>query len=266
MTTHNQFETSNCRRIGPPFGTIERLRNQLLPIVAHELRQPLNSILFALEPHDEFGDETTAQQARELCRREALNMSQIIDNVLNTYCDANGRLHLHLVPVDLASIVYNAIQTALSSILSRGHRISVSLPPDPVSFVADPVRLKQILTNLLTNSATYTTPGGHIYLSADSSSEVVTIRVRDNGRGISPELLPHIFDPDRRQFEAQPGGLGLGLALVKSLVELHGGNVVAQSMGLNMGSEFTINLPARGHDVGASDERAEIRIGESESR
>jgi len=179
-------------------------------------------------------------------------MSLIIDNVLNTYCDAGGRLHLHPAPVDLASIVFHAIETVLASILSRGHRISFSLPPDPVSFVGDAVWLKQILTNLLANSVRYTAPGGHIYLSADASSEVVTIRVRDNGRGISPELLPDIFDPCRRQVVAPPGGLGLGLALVKSLVELHGGSVVAQSNGLNMGSEFAVNLPARCPDAAAA--------------
>jgi signal transduction histidine kinase len=252
MASQNQIDASNWRPIGPPLGNVERLRNQLLPIVAHELRQPLNAILLALEPHDEVDHGIAAQEARELCRREALHMSQIIDNVLNTYCDANGRLHLHLVPMELASIVYDAIETALPSILSRGHRFSMSLPPDSVTFVGDPVRLKQILTNLLTNASRYTTPGGHIYLSADLSSEVVTIRVRDNGRGISPELLPHIFDPCWRQAEARSGGLGLGLALVKSLVEMHGGNVVAQSKGLNEGSEFAINLPARGPDVGAA--------------
>jgi signal transduction histidine kinase len=252
MSAWNQIETSNCRPIGSPIGNVEWLRNQLLPIVAHELRQPLNAILFALEPSEEFDDETTAQEARALCRREALQMSQIIDNVLDTYCDATGRLHLHLVPLELASIVHNAIETVRSSILSRGHRISVSLPPDSVTFIGDPARLKQILTNLLTNSVRYTAPGGHIYLSADSSREVVTIRVRDNGRGISPELLPHIFDPFRRQTETRFSGLGLGLALVKSLVEMHGGNVVAQSKGLNKGSEFTINLPAHGPDVGAA--------------
>ena len=252
MTTHNQFETSNCRQISPLFGIIERLSNQLLPIIARELRRPLNAILFVLESHNELDGEITALQARELCRREALNMSQIIDNVVNTYCDANRRLRLHLVPVDLASIVYSAIATALSNIHSRGHRISVSLPPDPVFFVADPVRLKQILTNLLNNSARYTKPGGHIYLSADSSTEAVTIRVRDSGRGISSELLPHIFDPCRRQVEARSDGLGLGLPLVKLLAELHEGNVVAQSKGLNMGSEFTINLPARGPDAAAA--------------
>jgi signal transduction histidine kinase len=252
MTNHNQFEASNYRPIGPPFSNVELLRNQLLPIVAHELRQPLNAILFALEPQNQFDDEITAEEAHELCRRSALSMSQIIDNVLNTYCDANGRLHLHLAPVDLASIVYNSIETTRSSIHSRGHRISVSLPADPVFFVADPLRLKQILTNLLTNSAKYTSPGGHIYLSADHSNEVVTIRVRDNGRGINPELLPHIFDPCRRQVESRSGGLGLGLPLVKTLVELHRGNVVAQSSGLNMGSEFIINLPILSPDVGAA--------------
>jgi two-component system CheB/CheR fusion protein len=238
--------------MGPALVNVERQRDQLLPIVAHELRQPLSAILFVLDPHNDFEDEITALEAREICRREALHMSQIIDNVLNTYCDASGRLHLHLVPVDLASIVFISIETTISSILSRGHRISLSLPPDPVSFVADPVRLKQILTNLLTNAVRYTAPGGHIYLSADSSSEVVTIRVRDNGRGIGPELLPHIFDPCRRQVEARSDGLGLGLPLVKLLAELHEGNVVAQSKGLNMGSEFTINLPARGPDAAAA--------------
>jgi signal transduction histidine kinase len=154
--------------------------------------------------------------------------------------------------LNLASIVQDAIETARPSIASRGHRISVSLPPASVFFAGDPVHVKQILTNLLTNAAKYTAVGGHIYLSADASSEVVTIRVRDNGRGISPELLPFIFDPFRRQFEARPGGLGLGLSLVKSLVALHGGNVVAHSMGLNMGSEFTVNLPTRGPDAGAA--------------
>jgi signal transduction histidine kinase len=251
MATQNQIETSNSRPIDPPFGNVERLGNHLLPIVAHELRQPLNAILFALEPREEFDDEITAEEARELCRREVLYMSQVIDNVLSTYCDTNGRLYLHLVPMDLALIVNDAIETARSSILSRGHRISVSLPTGSISLVGDPVRLKQILTNLLTNSVRYTTPGGDIYVSAGSSGEVVTIRVRDNGTGISPELLPHIFDPRRRQAEVRSGGgLGLGLALVKSLVEMHGGNVVALSEGLNKGSEFTISLPAHGPEVG----------------
>jgi signal transduction histidine kinase len=171
-------------------------------------------------------------------------------DVLNTHREADSGLHLHLIRVNLAAIVYDAIGTALPGILSRGHRISVSLPPDSVLIAADPVQLKQILTNLLTNAANYTARGGDIYLSADASIEAVTIRVRDNGRGISPEVLPFIFDPFRRPVQARPGGLGLGLSLVKSLVELHGGNVVAKSMGLNMGSEFTITLPACRPDVG----------------
>ena len=192
-----------------------------------------------------------AEEVRELCRRAALNMSQIIDDVVDIYCDANGKLHLNLIWVNLASIVQDAIEAARPTIVSRGHRISLSLPPDSAFFAGDPSLVKLILTNLLTNAAKYTAPGGHIYLSADATSEMVTIRVRDNGRGISPELLPHIFDPTRRQVAARPGRLGLGLSLVKSLAELHGGNVVAQSLGLNKGSEFSVNLPTRGPDVGA---------------
>ena len=258
MAIQTQIGEAICRPTRPPNGYVERLRNQLLPMIAHELRQPLNAILLAVETEDGPDYEMTAQEARELCRREARHISQIIDNVLDTYRDANGSLRLHLVWVDLASVVHDAIETVRSVILSRGHRISLSLPPDSVGFVGDPVRLIQILTNLLTNSARYTPPGGHIYLNADSSSEVITIRVRDNGRGISPELLPHIFDPCERLAGAPPGGLGLGLAVVKSLVESHGGNVVAQSEGLNEGSEFTINLPARGPDSRANHSNPEV--------
>ena len=170
-------------------------------------------------------------------------MSRIIDDVLDVYFNVHGRLRLRLASVDLAAIIRAAITTTRPTFADRGHRISVSLPPEPVVFVADASRLQQIFTNLLTNAAKYTEPGGHICVTAGRWSEVVVIRVSDNGRGIDPELLPRIFDPFQ---QGEDGGLGLGLALVKSLVELHGGGVAVRSEGPGMGSEFVVHLPAAG--------------------
>jgi signal transduction histidine kinase len=194
----------------------------------------------------ECSDKTTAREARDIAHHEAQHVSQIISDLLDVCLNKHGGLHLHLEPVDLAVIVHHSIATARPSLDAGGHRLSVSLPPEPVSFLADASRLEQILTNLLTNSAKYTGPGGHIYLSADACSDVVVIRVRDNGRGISPDLLPRIFDPYQRGNHPEERGLGLGLALVKSLVELHGGSVAAYSQGLGMGSEFVVRMPVSG--------------------
>jgi signal transduction histidine kinase len=227
---------------GLTFWNHEGPGDQLLPTIAHELRQPLNAILMALEiVRNERGGESGAREAREIAKHQALHMSRIIDDMLDTFCQ--GRLHLNVAPVDLLTTVNDAIKSTRLAWATSGHRISVSLPRQPVSLVADPSRLVQILTNLLTNAAKYTDPGGHISLSADLSSESVVIRVRDNGQGMSPELLPRIFDLYQRGPHQRERGLGLGLTLVKSLVELHGGSVAAHSQGLGMGSEFIVCLP-----------------------
>jgi signal transduction histidine kinase len=173
-------------------------------------------------------------------------MSRIIDDMIDFYCDAHGKLRLRLAPVELAAVVFHAIENARPSLTAGNHRFSVSLPPETVSLLADASRLEQILTNLLTNAAKYTESGGFIYLTADLWTDVVVIRVRDNGIGIAPDLLPRIFDPFQQGNDSAgcfSGGLGLGLTLVKSLVELHGGRVAAYSGGLDMGSEFVVSLP-----------------------
>jgi len=246
MTTHEQFEPGDEPPTGPTVGAVDRRKDVLLPIVAHELRQPLSAILMALSVHDECDDESSAREARDIAKHGALQMSRIIDDVIDVYRDAHGKLRLRLAPMDLATIVRHSIETARPGLAARGHRLSVSLPPDPVSFLADASRLEQVLTNLLTNAANCTEPGGHIYVTGDVPTDEVVIRVRDNGRGICPDLLPRIFDPFQQGNDSgdRPGGaLGLGLALVKSLVELHGGSVAAHSEGLGMGSEFVVRLP-----------------------
>jgi len=194
------------------------------------------------------GDESAARDCLDIAKLGARHMSRIIDDVLDTYLDVHGRIRLNLAQVDLNSVVQAAITTARPNLAAKGHRVSVSLPPDPVLFIADSSRLRQVLTNLLTNACKYTDSGGLICVTGGKWSDVVVIRVEDNGRGIKPDLIPRIFEPFQH---GEDGGLGLGLALVKSLVELHGGSVAVDSDGDGMGSEFVVHLPARGPDVDA---------------
>jgi signal transduction histidine kinase len=152
----------------------------------------------------------------------------------------------------VADIVARATETANHLLTKRNHWLTVSLPPEPLFVFADPLRLEQVLTNLLTNAAKFTDPGGYIRLSVEEECGAIVVRIRDNGRGIAPELLPRIFDlymqaPDHGGH--RPGGLGLGLALVKSLVELHGGRIAATSSGPGMGAEFVVRLPSCSRDV-----------------
>jgi len=191
-----------------------------------------------------------------MAKNEALHMARIIDDLMDVCSDAYGKLRIHPAPVDLATIIHDAIATARPSLSMYGHRLTLSLPPRSVCFMADSSRFKQVLTNLLCNAAKYTEPRGHIRLTAEASTDVVVIRVRDNGRGIGADLLPYIFEPFRQGDDPRDrrcGGLGLGLSLVKSLVELHGGSVAAHSQGSGTGSEFVVRLPT--HGPGAANRR-----------
>src|SRR5262249_28489163 len=162
-------------------------------------------------------------------------------------------LSLRKEAVALAEVVASAAQAAGGLIAARRHRLTVALPPGPLVMEADPLRLEQVLANLLGNAAKFTDPGGHIRLSAEAEAGQVVVRVRDNGRGIAPDLLPRMFDLFRQGpglGDKGPVGLGIGLALVKSLVELHGGAVAACSDGPGSGSEFVVRLPACGRRRG----------------
>ena len=163
------------------------------------------------------------------------------------YLDLDSRLRKLEGGPGAAAATPGATEATAHLLAARGHRLTVSLPAGPVSLVADPVRLEQVLINLLANAAKFTDPGGDIRLSAQAEAGQAVLRVRDNGRGIAPELLPRVFDlfwqgPGREEKGAR--GLGLGLALVKSLVELHGGSVAARSDGPGTGAEFIVRLPA----------------------
>jgi signal transduction histidine kinase len=219
---------------------------EAIAILAHELRDPLSTALLALELNSEESDPA-ARRALATAAHQVRRAVRIVDDLFDLCAGSWGRLPLEKVVVDLAVIVARSIETTAHRLAVRGHRLTVSLPAEPLFLVADPVRLEQVLTNLLANAAKFTDPGGDIRLTARDEAGQAVVWVRDNGRGIAPELLPRVFDPFWQGPE-RAGGLGLGLALVKSLVELHGGSVAARSDGPGAGAEFIIHLPACSRD------------------
>jgi signal transduction histidine kinase len=230
----------------------EHPNGETLAVFAHELRQPLASILFAVRSIYESGDDKGANRKMcEIVERQARFVAQMIEDVLEVSCCRRGKLSLDKRRVDLDSVIAGAIEATKPLIADRGHHLTVTLPDKTLSVVADPVRLQQVVTNLLVNAAKYTQHGGCIRLAVDATPELVMIRVCDNGMGIPAELLPRVFDMFEQGSVARHRdrrGLGIGLALVKSLVELHGGSVSAQSDGQGAGSAFVVRLPAASRD------------------
>jgi signal transduction histidine kinase len=244
---HEPTERSTEACFDPELGKAEnRLEHRLIAIMAHELRNPLGSIMFALHGlRERHMDEPMDRHACDVAERQARHMARIIEEVLDLCSAGQNKLSLCKERVDLAAVVAGAVETAGAFLATRGHHLTVSLPPGPVSLVADPSRLNQILTNLLTNAAKYTDPGGEICLAAEVAAGEVVLQVRDNGMGIAPHLLPRVFDlfqQGDKPADQACGGLGIGLGLVKSLVELHGGTVSAFSGGPGTGSQFVVRL------------------------
>jgi CheY-like chemotaxis protein len=173
-------------------------------------------------------------------------MVRLVDDLLEVSRITRGKIELRRELVGVAAIVRGAVETSRPAIVAAGHQLALSIPPEPLALDADPVRLTQVVANLLNNAAKYTEPGGQIWLTVRNEGDEVAISVRDTGLGIPPEMLARVFDlftqVDRHTERAQ-GGLGIGLTLVKSLVELHGGRVDALSEGAGRGSEFVVHLP-----------------------
>jgi two-component system CheB/CheR fusion protein len=238
-------------------------RNEFLAMLGHELRNPLAPITNAVRLLEKMGADADSRTAAvQIIRRQAQHMARLVDDLLEVSRITQGRIELRMENLLVATSVYSAIEAARPLARQKQHHIDVSVPPD-LDLVADPARLTQILSNLLVNAVKYTPPGGRIGVEASAAADgCVEIRVRDNGNGISPELLPRVFElftQDRRTLERSEGGLGLGLALVKRLVELHGGSVEAQSAGPGRGATFTVRLPQHGR-------REELRPTETHPR
>jgi CheY-like chemotaxis protein/two-component sensor histidine kinase len=171
---------------------------------------------------------------------------RLIDDLLDISRITRGKLPLRKEQLELAAVVQSAVETASPLIEARAHEFTLTLPPDPICLDADPIRLAQVFSNVLTNSAKYTEKGGHIWLTAERLGSEVVVSVRDTGIGIAAEHLAHIFEMFAQvapALERSQGGLGIGLALVRGLVELHGGRVEARSAGPGKGSAFIVHLP-----------------------
>jgi signal transduction histidine kinase len=179
--------------------------------------------------------------------RQLRQVIRLVDDLLDISRITRGRLQLRKERVELAAVVQAAVETSRPLIHASSHELTVTLPPEPVHLQADFIRLAQVLANLLNNAAKYTEKGGHIWLKAEQQGSEVVVSVRDNGIGIAAEHLPHLFTMFAQltpALERSQGGLGVGLSLVKGLVEMHGGSVAARSAGAGQGSEFIVRLPA----------------------
>ena len=224
-----------------------RRKDVFLATIAHELRNPLAPIRNALTILQTPGaGAEVVRYAVDVLDRQVQQVVRLVDDLLDVSRIARGKVQLEKQPIELAAVVHQATEASRPLLEARRQELTVSLPPNLPPLSADPARLAQILTNLLNNAAKYTDEGGHIRLSAEQVGGEVAVRVRDTGMGIPADMLPRIFDPftqvDAALRRAQ-GGLGLGLALVRGLVELHGGRVEAHSEGLGKGSEFVVRLP-----------------------
>ncbi len=225
----------------------DRRKDEFLALLAHELRNPLAPIRNGLQViRLAGGDPAAVAQARPMMERQLGHLVRLIDDLLDVSRISRNKMELRRSRVLLADVVSSAVETARPAIEEAGHELVVSLPPQPVHLDADLTRLAQVLGNLLTNSAKYTPHGGHIRVTAERQGGEVVVRVRDNGIGIPAGSLRSIFDMFSqvdRSVERATGGLGIGLALVKGLVEMHGGTVTAESPGVEKGSTFTVRLP-----------------------
>jgi PAS domain S-box-containing protein len=236
----------------------QRRKDEFIATLSHELRNPLAPLRNALHLLRATAETPATLPIHDMIERQLSHMVRLVEDLLEVSRITRGKLELRKERTDLASVLRTAVETCAPMIQQAGHRLSVGLPAQPLWVEGDSVRLAQLLSNLLNNAARYTDAGGEIALEAARDGSEATVRVRDNGAGISSAELPKLFAMFSRGDGADtraPGGLGIGLALARTLAEMHGGTIEARSEGPGRGSEFTVRLPlARGTIL--SDSRA----------
>ena len=224
----------------------DRRNDELLAMLAHELRNPLAPIANAVEILRYGPFDTQVAWCRDVIDRQVRHLARLVDDLLDVSRITRGRIELRMERVEVADILRWAVETSQPVIEAKRHRLEIRLPTEPLEVRGDPVRLAQVVSNLLDNAAKFTADGGQIRLSAERECETIAIRVRDTGRGIDPEAQPRLFElfyRVDRSIERTEAGLGIGLSLVKRLVDMHGGTVDAFSEGPGLGSELVVRLP-----------------------
>jgi signal transduction histidine kinase len=240
-------EIAERKRAEEALKEADRRKDEFLAMLAHELRNPLapvRSALHILRLDDSDGERR--RQTYDLLERQIEHLVRLVDDLLDVSRITRGKINVQKVRVDLASVAARAIEGSRPTIKERGHTLEVTLPNEPVAVTADPLRLAQVIWNLLNNAAKYTPEDGRIWLTAAAEGSEAVVRVRDTGVGIPSEMLPKVFDlftQVDRAIDRSLGGLGIGLTLVRRLTELHDGTVEAFSGGAGQGSEFVVRLP-----------------------
>ena len=245
--TERKRNEAHLRQLADDLTESDRRKNEFLATLAHELRNPLAPIRTGLElmKRTELHGETI-EQTRSMMERQLTQLVRLVDDLMDISRINQGKIELRKEPVQLAAVLNNAVETSRPLIEQMGHELTVTLPTQPIVVDADMTRLAQVFMNLINNAAKYGDPGGHIWLSGITDGDYIVVTVKDDGLGISADQLHHIFelfaqvDPSLGRSQ---GGLGIGLTLVKSLVEMHGGTVEARSEGLGKGCEFIVRLP-----------------------
>jgi PAS domain S-box-containing protein len=248
----------------------DQRKDQFLAMLAHELRNPLAPISNAVQIMQLEGPNgPNFRWSTEVIEDQIKHMTRMVDDLLDVSRITRGKVDLQKETISLAEVVELAVEASRPLIDNYDHQLTIALPPEPVLVEVDPARLAQVLSNLLNNAAKYTDEGGQISLIAETHGKDVNICVRDNGMGIAADLLPKVFDlftQADRTLSRSRGGLGIGLTLVRSLIELHDGRVTAHSNGLSQGSEFVVHLPvaashrAGSHNAIAADDPRQVQL------
>ena len=266
-TNHRlQNEVAERARAERALQEADRNKDEFLAMLAHELRNPLAPIHNALQLMRMKPSEPRLQWSQEVIQRQLAYLTRLVDDLLDVSRITRGKITLAREPLDIATLINRAVETIEPLVQQREHRLTLQIPADPLRVDGDPTRLTQALGNVLGNAAKYTDQGGRIDLVCARQGTDVEIRIRDSGIGIPAELLPRIFDLftqlDRRS-DHSSSGLGIGLALVRRLVEMHGGSITALSDGAGTGSEFVIRLPLLADGAVRAGDRAEVREGDA---
>jgi signal transduction histidine kinase len=243
-----QWEAESLRKQMEHLADVDRRKDHFLAVLGHELRNPLAPIVTGLELLKQKFETTPdlepwVVRTRDAMQRQVEHVTRLVDDLLDISRINSGKIELKRIVLPAQRVVEQAIATCLPGIEAQGHELSVDVPSEPLDVSGDDVRLVQIVSNLLNNAVRYTPRNGKIRVRCVRVGPEVEISVTDNGRGISPELLPRIFEPFVQDHDSRSAGLGMGLSIVGRLVALHGGSVSAKSDGIDRGSEFVVRLP-----------------------